>query len=165
MENAILMLITALLSGLVATIVTIWWQKRHQLKAEKKQIFSVLMAKRYDFTAVESVEAMNKIDVIFYSSDAVRIAWKEFLEATNLPDSPIRAQTIKDKHLKMLELIADDIGYKKIKWENIKQYYYPIRLSTQLQDEAVLRKIQIDAGLAQISEAKKVANIPQDSSQ
>ena len=101
------------------------------------------------------------IDVIFYQSEKVRTAWKSFLETTNQPDSPTKNQAINDKHLKLLEVIAEDIGYKKIRWDDIKQYYYPIGLSNLRQDEAVLRRVQIDAGLAQINETKNHEEVSQ----
>ena len=113
------------------------------------------MSKRYDIAAEESVEALNMIDVVFYSSDKVRSAWKDFNETTKLPESNTKDQAIGDKHLRLLELIAEDIGYKNIKWADIKQYYYPVGLSNKRQDEAILRRVQIDAGLAQIKKEEE----------
>ena len=145
MENTFLVIMTALCSGLIATLVTIWWQNKSQEKKEKEKIFTILMSKRYDFTVKESVEALNMIDVVFYNSIKVRDAWKEFLDAVNKKGSPIN-----DKYLRLLELIADDIGYKDICWEDIKQFYYPVGLANRRQDEDVLRKVQIDVALAQM---------------
>lgn len=139
----------------IATFVTILWQRKAQQLFEKRKIFTILMSKRYDIAAEESVEALNMIDVVFYSSKEVREAWNAFNDATNLPDSNTKSQTISDKHLRLLEVIAKDIGYKDIHWDNIKQYYYPIGLSTKKQDETVLRRVQIDAALAQIKEGQE----------
>lgn len=155
MGETTVVFLTALCSGLIATFVTILWQKKSQVKNEKIKIFTTLMSKRYDIAAEESVNALNMIDVVFYESEKVRSAWKSFLEATNLPDSPTKNPTINDKHLKLLEVIAENIGYKGIRWDDIKQYYYPVGLDNLRQDEAVLRRVQIDAGLAQINESKK----------
>ena len=58
--------------------------------------------------------------------------------------------------MRLLEVIAVDIGYKRILWGDIKNYYYPIGLSQKQQQEAALRKVQIDAGIAQINNAKTV---------
>lgn len=150
MENTLLVIITALCSGLVATLVTIWWQAKHQKKIDKNNIFTILMSKRYEISAEESVEALNMIDVVFYKSDKVRKAWKEFNAVTNAPESDTKNQNIIDKHLRLLEVIAEDIGYKEIRWDDIKQYYYPVGLSDMKRDEAILRRVQIDANLAQI---------------
>lgn len=161
MHETAVVFLTALCSGLVATFVTILWQKKSQAKNEKIKIFTILMSKRYDITAEESVNALNMIDVVFYESEKVRSAWKSFLEATNLPDSPTKNPTINDRHLKLLEVIAENIGYKEIRWDDIKQYYYPVGLADLRQDEAVLRRVQIDAGLAQINESKKHEEVSQ----
>lgn len=163
MNEVVLVIITALFSGVVATIVTIWWQKKNQARQAKERIFTILMSKRYDIASEESVDALNMIDVIFYSSEEVRTVWKEFNDATNMPESPKKAEKILDKHLKLLEAMAKDIGYKKIRWEDIKQYYYPVGLSNRKQDENLLRKVQIDAGIAQINESRKLSEITVDS--
>lgn len=155
MENLGSILISAILSGIFATIVTLWWQNKNQIKQEKAKIFTTLMSKRYEISSEESVDALNMIDVVFYSSSEVRTAWKNFYDATNLPDSSTKGQIINDKHLKLLETMADDIGYKNIRWDDIKEYYYPVGLSERKQDEDFLRKVQIDAGLAQISKQKQ----------
>lgn len=150
MENLGSILISAVLSGVFATIVTLWWQNKSRIKQEKVRIFTILMSKRYDIAAEESVEALNMIDVVFYKSSKVRTVWREFNDTTKLPESNTKAQAISDKHLRLLEVIAEDIGYKEIRWEDIKQYYYPVGLSDRKRDEAVLRRVQIDAGIAQI---------------
>jgi hypothetical protein len=151
MENLGSILISTILSGIFATIVTLWWQGRSQVKQEKIKIFTILMSKRYEISAEESVDALNMIDVIFHSSPKVRGAWKSFQDATRLPESSTKTQSINDKQLKLLEMIAEDIGYKDIHWDDIKEYYYPVGLSERKRDEAVLRKVQIDASLAQIN--------------
>lgn len=155
MGNSTIVIITALCSGLVATFVTIWWQKRAQLKIEKNKIFTALMSKRYEIASEESVEALNMIDVIFYKSPKVRAAWKNFLHAAGLPDADTKGQMVSDKHLRLLEVIAEDIGYKKIRWDDIKEYYYPVGLSDKKRDEEILRKAQINVAVAQIEKEKE----------
>lgn len=125
MGETVIVVLTALCSGLIATLVTILWQKKSGVKNEKIKIFTTLMSKRYDIAAEESVNALNMIDVVFYQSEKVRSAWKSFLETTNQPDSPTRSQAINDKHLKLLEVIAEDIGYEEIRWDDKPvQYSY-----------------------------------------
>lgn len=161
MENTLLVIVTALCSGLIATLVTIWWQSKHQKEIDKNRIFTILMSKRYEISAEESVEALNMIDVVFYRSDKVRKAWRDFNDATKAPESDTKNQNIKDKHLRLLEVIAEDIGYKEIRWEDIKQYYFPVGLSDRKHDEDVLRRVQIDASLAQIKEKQEHTQVSQ----
>lgn len=102
------------------------------------------MSHRYLIHDKDNVEALNKIDVVFYKDSEVRSAWKEFLSAADLAASnPTKISEINDKYLTLLEKIASAIGYKKINWENIKKYYLPNGLSTQILEESALRKAQI----------------------
>lgn len=158
MVDTVLLIATALCSGLVATLVTLWFQKKEKAKATKLHIFTTLMSRRYDLVDEECVAAFNMIDVAFYKSDRVRKAWKEFFNAVNGPDSPTKAQIIRDRNLKLLEVMAEDIGYKDIKWDDIKNYYYPVGLSERKQMEESLRRINIEAGLAQIKSLGKTSS-------
>lgn len=154
MENLGSILISAVLSGIFATIVTLWWQNKNQIHQEKVRIFSTLMSKRYDITAEDCVQALNMIDVVFYKDEKVRTAWRDFKNATDMPDTEAKPQVITDKRLKMLEVMAESIGYKNIRWDDIKEYYYPKGLSDSKRDEAILRRVQIDAAIAQIEKEK-----------
>lgn len=159
MENVVSILISAILSGVFATLVTLWWQDRSRQKQEKIRIFTILMSKRYEISADESVDALNMVDVVFYESDSVRSALRNFREATALPESNTKSQVITDKHLKLLEIMAEDIGYKKIRWDDIKEYYFPVGLSERKRDETILRRVQIDAGLAQLKKEQEPQNV------
>lgn len=155
MDGISTVILSALCSGIIATCVTLWWQGKAYAKRRKIQIFTTLMSKRYDIISEESVSALNMIDIVFYKSKQVRAAWKTFNVAASAPDSSTKVEAINDTLLKLIEVIAEDIGYKEIKWNDIKEFYYPIGLSDRLKDEALLRRVQIDAGIAQIDEAKK----------
>ena len=154
MENLGSILISAVLSGIFATVVTLWWQNKNQIRQEKVRIFSTLMSKRYDITVEDCVQALNMIDVVFYKDEKVRAAWRDFKNATDMPDTEAKPQVITDKRLKMLEVMAESIGYKNIRWDDIKEYYYPKGLSDRKRDEAILRRVQIDAAIAQIEKGK-----------
>lgn len=154
MENLGSILISAVLSGIFATVVTLWWQNKNQIRQEKVRIFSTLMSKRYDITVEDCVQALNMIDVVFYKDKKVRAAWRDFKNATDMPDTEAKPQVITDKRLKMLEVMAESIGYKNIRWDDIKEYYYPKGLSDSKRDEAILRRVQIDAAIAQIEKGK-----------
>ena len=80
MSETAILVSTALCSGLVATVVTILWQKYERIKIEKMKIFTILMSRRYDLASEESVSALNMIDVVFYKSNKVRSAWVSFKE-------------------------------------------------------------------------------------
>lgn len=147
------LLISVLTSSLIASIVTLWWQRHDDMIKAKKRVFETLMAKRHDVTCAECVEAMNLIDIVFYKSDKVRAAWHEYLKATNMPDpTDANLQERRDKHLRLLELMAVDVGFKAINWDNIKDYYFPNGLATKMQEEAILRHVQIESATLQLQQ-------------
>ena len=158
MENAFMLIVTALISGLFATIVTIWWQRKAAMQKSKMKVFETLMAYRYSVVAEPSVHALNSIDVIFYKDEQVRRAYADFLnEAVKRPEmNPNTA----DKHLKLLEEIAKALNLKNIHWDDIKQVYCPNGLFERLREEEMLRKMQIQTAANTIEIQKGQQNIP-----
>lgn len=153
MEQIILVICTALISGLFATIITLWWQKKSALYNEKMDIFKTVMSYRYKISSEESVSALNAIDVVFYRDTEVRRAYVDFLnEADKKPEfNP----NINDKHLKLLEEIAKALNLKDIHWDDIKRSYYPKGLSEKTREEDTLRKIQIQNASNSLAESQK----------
>ena len=158
MDNIVLVISTALISGLLATIVSIWWQRKSTKYNRKLNVFETMMSYRYMIHAEESVKAINSVDVVFYGNDNVRKALADFLnEAAKKPEfNP----NIGDKHLKLLEEMAKTLKLNNIHWDNIKQSYYPSGLSQKIQDEEVLRKIQIQNAVETAQRNKEQENIP-----
>ena len=79
MDNLWLVIISSLLSGIIATIITIIVQRHNELLKEKRGIFSVLMAHRYLIHDKDNVETLNKIDAVFYKEKQVRDKWVDFM--------------------------------------------------------------------------------------
>ena len=158
MENIALVIITALISGLLATLVTIWWQRRAGIFASKMRIFETLMSYRYMISSEESVKALNSIDIIFYKDKMVRQAYKDFLNEAN--KRPELNPSIEDKHLKLLEVMSKSLNLDEIHWDDIKHTYYPNGLSEKLQEETILRKMQIQNTAVAIQHSGEQANTP-----
>ena len=157
-KNLVLIIISALISGLLATVLTLWWQDKNRIKNKKLQIFETLMAYRYMVFSQESVNAMNSIDVIFYKDEKVRQAYKNFINETEKkPDSN---PNIEDKYLKLLEEMAKVLGFENIHWDDIKQSYYPNGLADKVNEETMLRKMQIESTAANISIKQNSQNTP-----
>lgn len=158
MDNVFLVITTALISGLLATVVTIWWQRKSTKYNRKLNIFETMMSYRYMIHAEESVKAINSIDVVFYEDDNVRNALASFMnEAGKKPEfNP----NIEDKYLKLLEEMAKALKLKDIHWDDIKQTYYPNGLLQKNQDEEVLRKVQIQNAIETAQRNKEQENTP-----
>lgn len=139
MTNTILLISTSLVSGLLATIITLIVQRKIQKKQAKHKIFENLMSYRYALHLQESVNELNKIDVIFYDNTNVINAWKEFkAEALRAGKDTVNPNLLQDKQLKILEEMAKVLGYKKINWMEIKEFYYPKGLADKIQTEAII---------------------------
>lgn len=158
MENIALVVITALISGLLATIVTIWWQHRSELRRKKMDIFETLMSYRYMIFNQESVNALNSIDIVFYKDEAVRKAYAAFLNETG--KKPEFNPNTADKYLKLLEEMSKSLGLKDIHWDDIKQCYYPNGLAEKIQDEQMLRKVQIQNAMDTARQNAEQQNTP-----
>lgn len=144
MVNVLLVIFTSLISGLLATLVTILCQKKSEEKQSKRNVFETLMSYRYNICDEKNVAALNKIDIVFHKNLNVTNAYKEFkTEADNAALNLDKPNQIYDKHLKILEEMAKTLGYKNINWEIIKSYYLPQALSSKIQEEALLRKQQL----------------------
>lgn len=158
MTNIILVVTTALISGLLATLVTIWWQRKSAIQNNKMKIFETLMSYRYMIVADESVHALNSIDVVFYNDKAVRRAYSDFLNETD--KKPEMNPNIGDKHLKLLEEMAKSLKLDNIHWDDIKHPYYPDGLRQKTQEEDLLRKCQIQSAINAIEDNKAQQNTP-----
>ena len=62
-------------------------------------------------------------------------------------------------------MIAEAVGFKDIRCDDINQYYFPIGLSERKRDEALLRRVQIDASLVQIKNQQEHAEESQVNTQ
>lgn len=145
MSELVIMIATALISGLFATIVTILWQRKAELRDKKMKIFEVLMGYRYMISSEECVKALNAIDIVFYRNQNVRRAYAAFLDEVDKDPKTNPNINIADKHLKLLEEISKALKLKNIQWDTIKKYYYPTGLARKLEEEALLRKLQIES--------------------
>lgn len=158
MDSIVLVVVTALISGLLATVVTIWWQHRNELRQKKMHVFETLMSYRYMISHQESVNALNSVDIVFYKDKTVREAYAAFLNETG--KKPEFNPNIADKHLKLLEEMAKCLGLKDIHWDDIKQCYYPSGLAQKIQDEEMLRKVQIQNAMDAAKQYAEQQNTP-----
>ena len=155
MENVLSVLASAILSGIVATIVTLWWQNRSEKIKLKREIFTTLMAYRFRISHAESVKALNSVQAVFNDCPSVLDAWRAFKGAAD--KQPYVQQDLIDAHITLLEEIGKILHYKNINWKDIKSSYYPTDLADQIEGEKVLRNAQIQVALGNIEENKRKA--------
>lgn len=136
-----MVIIPALISGILATIITLFWQNYSQKKEAKNSTFNTLMAYRFCISDPENVKALNSIQVVFYKSKNVQQAWKNFKQETD--KIPCDNKRIEDSYIKLLEEVGKVCGYRQIVWHEIKDYYFPMALSEEINENNRLRKANL----------------------
>ena len=136
MENVWAVVVSALVSGILATIITIVVNNYQTKLSEKRKVLSIMLSYRYDIANENNVNAMNRIQVVYYGDDEVISAWKDFNDATK---DKSKQDTILDKYLLLLENMSHSCGYKNLKWDDIKISYLPTALSKKMIEESLIR--------------------------
>ena len=76
---------------------------------------------------IESVRALNVLDVVFSDDEKVRNAWKKYYDklcVENPTDTELKK--IQDTQYELLEAMAESLGYKEtITWKTIQNPYKP----------------------------------------
>lgn len=160
MGSIIATVLSVVFSGLVATMVTIFYQKFSGEQTAKRKVFETAVSYRFFITEEENVKSLNSIDVIFHKDVKVRQAWKSYMDEADKPSS--NPQQLNDKYIKLLEEMALACGYKDIRWDDLKRYYYPSGLSNRKTDDEVLKKLQIKAAEKTATETTAQQNTPQN---
>lgn len=166
--------IISLVTTIVTYFITKWFDNRQEGKNEKRKekmvIFKALMAKRGFYFDYNKVEALNSIAIIFADSNDVVEAWNIYNEALNISDALPEAEQeskyreAEDKFIRLLELMAIDLGYKdSVIWTDIKNSYMPRWIAKEAYARLALNEIMIssrDARL-QFPAVKAKSNGPQ----
>ena len=134
-----LMEIINIIAIVVAPIIAVWVGQLLQTKSERRkdklQIFKTLMTARIYGWTVDSVHALNIIDVVFADDKAVRAAWADLNDKYHVsaPDQQ-HLEKVKRAQDKLLETMAKSLGYKdKITWETIQNPYIPDTMARQIE--------------------------------
>ena len=152
--------LSVVFSGVVATMITIFYQKFSGERTAKRKIFETAVSYRFFICEEENVKSLNSIDVIFHKDRKVRQAWKFYMDEADKPSS--NPQLLNDKYIKLLEEMALACGYNDIRWDDLKRYYYPNGLSNRKNDDEVLKKLQIRAAEKTSSDTADQQNTPQN---
>lgn len=136
MDNLILMIVTALLSGLIGVIVTLAVQKRTAKRMEKMAIFKMLMSARGEGEiSLELIQNLNIIDVVFYHKEYVISAWKSLHQS--YIDNGFNAKETQGKTMELLQEMAKHLGYENLNWDTINNSYLSFGMIDILQKQPV----------------------------
>jgi hypothetical protein len=127
MLNALVVLVAALLTGLIATWISIWHGQREQIRPAKFRVLQELLGNRHVLlpvphdaaAAVAFASAVNQIAVVFHDCEPVMTAMKSFHEATT---EQTTSAEIRNKRL--LELFKSLAKHLKIKIELLGENFF-----------------------------------------
>lgn len=120
-------------------------QDKEQNRNDKMQIFKVLMTNRNLGWSIDSVHALNMIDIVFCDSPEVRNAWKSYYETLCI-QNPTSEQhiDIQNAQYNLLNSIAADLGYKEhILWDAVQKPYIPQGMLNSISQQAQFQSGQI----------------------
>lgn len=152
-----------IIAVIAAPIIAVWvgqklqdWQERRK---DKLEIFKTLMMSRMGWT-VESVRALNVLDIVFSDDENVRNAWKNYYDRLcidNPTDSELKK--IQEAQYVLLETMANSLGYKdKITWKTIQNPYKPLGMGELEQNQRKYQEGQL--AFADIVVAMKNGQFP-----
>ena len=150
--------LSVVFSGVVATVIMILYQKFSGEQTAKRKVFETAVSYRFFISEEENVKSLNSIDVVFHKNQKVRQAWKSYMDEADKPSS--NPQQLNDRYIKLLEEMALACGYKDIRWDDLKRYYYPSGLLNRKNDDEVLKKLQIKAAEKTASDTVDQQNTP-----
>jgi hypothetical protein len=118
-------------------------QDNAQHRKDKMGIFKTLMTTRFSWT-IESVQAMNVIEIVFADDDKVCSAWKAYYEQCCVQNpTDMQLQQVKTEKEKFLEAMANSLGCKdKVTWETIQNPYVPNWMLNAMQQQQTIQNGQ-----------------------
>lgn len=150
----ILNLIAIIVIPILAVLIAQWLQTRSEKRKDKMLIFKTLMTARIYGWTVDSVHALNVIDIVFANDKKVRAAWKDLNDKYHVsnPDET-QLKKIEQAQYKLLEAISNSLGYKdKITWETIQNPYIPdgLRLQMEAQKQSQQAYLNVLNGMSRM---------------
>jgi hypothetical protein len=130
MEAKDIITVIALVVGPVsAVIITLWYQRRSERRAAKRQLFVALMAHRKAAPTPEWVNALNLIDVIYADDSEVVELWHRLYDT--LTTQPFNNQQFGHQYINLLSNMARSLGYRSLQQTDIDKFYAPQALGDQ----------------------------------
>lgn len=141
----IINIVAIVVSPIVAVIVGQYLQKREKQRADKMELFKILMIDRGLAWSIDSVKALNVIEIVFSDDKKVLNQWRNYYKML-CNDSPSEEELseIKDEGDKLLSVMAESLGYKdKISWDTIRKPYIPKGLTESINQQQQFKVDQL----------------------
>jgi len=80
--NWLSIMVSSLISGLAGIVISIIYYRKYESRQHKLQLLEKLIGNRHYLTGQTFTEALNQVFIIFYDSQDVKVALKDFYEVT-----------------------------------------------------------------------------------
>jgi hypothetical protein len=161
-----LVILSTLLSPVIAVQVTEFLNRRRQTRDEQLRIFRTLMATRASTLDARHVQALNTIDVVFNGKsaeqEAVRRQWKQYLDHLNDKNYPREHWDSKRREflVDLLDTMGRLLGFDFDKTHIKNQSYYPQGYGDLEGEQAELRRALIEITTGKRALPMWIANLP-----
>ena len=141
---SIISIIAVVAAPVISVCIAQYLQSRAEKRKDKMELFKTLMMSRNGWT-IESVRALNTLDIVFSDDNEVREAWRNYYDRLCV-DNPTQAEIIKiqEAQYSLLETMAVSLGYKdKITWKTIQKPYVPKGMQEEEQNRKLFQEGQL----------------------
>ena len=139
-------IIAVIVAPIAAVLIGQLLQNRAEKRRDKMELFKTLMMSRNGWN-IESVRALNILDIVFSDDKSVRSAWEKYYDKLCIENpSETELKKIQDAQYTLLETMAVSLGYKdKITWKTIQNPYIPIGMTAAEQKQQLFQDRQLAA--------------------
>ncbi|MBE5910117.1 DUF6680 family protein [Pseudobutyrivibrio sp.] len=122
--NAIISLIGAVISGVLATIITIFINHKNEIMREKKTVVAEIFGYRFLLNRQRDAEkfyaALNRVPIVFHDDEEVLQAYEELLANSLIKDWNERGKKMNDSLVTLLKALCKATGIKCNDWNDSK---------------------------------------------
>lgn len=123
-------IISALISGVLATIYSNWYYKKQNLLKIKRELLNDIFGYRYQLSASYNGDkskinnALNRISIVYANNKKITKLNQELYQLI-LANANNKAQLVEDKLVSLIKALCDDAGIKTTNWNDsyVKNIY------------------------------------------
>ena len=122
--NMIITLVCALISGVIATIITLYINHKSEIKRQKKELAADIFGYRFLINNSERAEkfyaSLNRIPIIFSDDNEVIIAYDNLFEKSLISDPKERYYKMNEAFVSFLKAICKSMKISTSNWNDNK---------------------------------------------
>ncbi len=152
--NLIMNVLVVVLSPIIAVLIGQFLQEKSEKRKDKMNIYRSLVSSRIYGWTVESVNALNLIELVFYKDKDVCGQWRKYYETLTFQ------QPIDNEHLRKIQFEQDElirVMGKALSYSDeaiaqiLRNPYMPVGMSNEIRNQQEFKNMQIEAMQTMIS--------------